>query len=184
MIIQENMLVLEDLKRIVDKPNFFSFCRYFVTNCGFTSVVLFRVANFFYRKRIPIVPGFLTHIIRILFSIEIEYPAQIGPGFGIRHGFGIIIGGKCKIGKNFSVNQGVTVGGSFDKVCMLPNGKKISQPQIGDDVHLSAGAKVIGPIIIGSNVIVGANAVVVKDVPDNVVVAGVPAKIIRDLPEI
>lgn len=94
--------------------------------------------------------------------------SDIGGGMIVQHGFSTIINAK-KIGKNFHVYQQVTIG---------YNGTEA--PVIGDNVRVCCGAKVIGGIHIGNNVVVGANAVVCKDVPDNVIVAGVPAKIIRN----
>jgi len=93
---------------------------------------------------------------------------DIGPGLYIHHGFATVISAK-KLGNNCWVNQQVTIGFS---------GKGETPPEIGDNVRVSCGAKVLGPLKIGSNVKIGANAVVVKDVPDNVTVVGVPARIV------
>ena len=100
--------------------------------------------------------------------LDISSTAPIGGGLIVQHGYGTIIAPKS-IGKNCWVNQGVTIGYTNDTDC----------PTIGDNVTVYAGAKVLGDVHVGNNVIVAANAVVVKDVPDNCVVGGVPAKIIK-----
>lgn len=95
-------------------------------------------------------------------------PHSLGFGVKVYHWGWMIVNGKAKIGKNITIYPGVTVGAS-----------KTGVPTIGDNVFLGLGSKVFGGIAIGNNVIVAPNAVVVKDVPDNCVVAGVPAKIIK-----
>ncbi|MBU5487108.1 serine O-acetyltransferase [Clostridium sp. MSJ-8] len=104
----------------------------------------------------------------IKLGIQIPYYTDIDEGFMIFHYNCIVINGDAEIGKNFTIRHGVTVGDV--------NGKT---PIIGDNVTIGAGAKVIGGIKVGNNVVIGANAVVNKDVPDNCVVAGVPAKVIK-----
>jgi serine O-acetyltransferase len=96
------------------------------------------------------------------------YTADIGPGLFIQHGFATIISAR-KVGRNCSINQQVTIGYTNDDDC----------PTIGDNVIINAGAKVLGDIVVGNNSILGANAVVVKNVPENCTVVGVPAYIVR-----
>ena len=104
-------------------------------------------------------------------SIDISDGAKIGPGFYIAHSGAIVIGTGVRAGKNFSIRQGVTCGGSGN------NG--LSHPSFGDNVILSAGVKCIGSIKVGNNVIIGANAVVTKNIDDNSRVVGIPAKTIN-----
>lgn len=105
-------------------------------------------------------------------GIEIHPGAQIGKGLFIDHGMGVVIGETTIIGDNCLLYQGVTLGGTGkDK------GKR--HPTLGDNVMVGAGAKVLGPINIGNNVKVAANAVVLKDIPDNCTAVGVPARIAR-----
>lgn len=104
------------------------------------------------------------------YNCIISGSACIEPGLSLPHPVGIIIGREVKIGKNATIYQGVTLGQKNNKY-----------PIVGDNVTIYAGAKIIGDVTIGNNVIVGANAVVIHDVPDNCVVAGVPAKIIKRL---
>lgn len=106
-------------------------------------------------------------LVEILFSIHISGAAELGPGFYIGH-FGCFI--NAKTGRNVSVSQGVTLGHA--------GGGKKGVPIIGDNVYFGAGSKAIGPVKIGSNVKIGANAVVVKDIPDNSTAVGIPAKVI------
>ena len=86
-------------------------------------------------------------------------------------GVGVVVHARSVIGKNCLLGQNITIGGKSGWY---------EVPIIGDNVHISAGARILGPVKVGNNVIIGANAVVIKDVPDNCIVAGVPAKVIRD----
>lgn len=141
-----------------------TFCRLFRHNAAFRSVVYYRM-----RKQGG-VWRLVQRALRILFP---EQPtlyirtARIGGGMYIQHGFATIVTAES-IGNNVWINQQVTIG---------YNGA--SAPTIGDNVVIYAGAKIIGGVHIGNNVTVGANAVVTKDIPDNCVVAGVPARIIK-----
>lgn len=102
---------------------------------------------------------------------DISERAEIGPGFFIAHNGTLVIGGHAKAGRNFFVRQGVTCGG---------DGVGGGHPTFGDNVVLGANAVAVGRITIGSNVMVGANSIVTRDVPNNVVVAGVPARIVKE----
>lgn len=105
------------------------------------------------------------------FGIDIPYNTEIGGGFYIGHFGAIVVNGMAKIGQNVNISQGVTIGQSN-------RGDRRGVPTIGSRVYIGPGAKIIGNIQIGNNVAIGANAVVTKDVPDNAVVAGIPARII------
>lgn len=144
----------------------------------FTAICNYRLSSFLYKYHVPILPGILKLINRILYGIEIGKTTKIGPGFRILHGYGLVIGERVEIGSNFSVNQGVTIGGNFDKYTQI-NEKKIYAPIIGDSVHVTSGAKILGPITIGNNIIIGANSVVTKSFGDNLVIAGNPAREIK-----
>lgn len=106
------------------------------------------------------------------FNSSVPASCQMGGGTKLAYGgIGIVIHSRAVIGCNCLIGQNVTIGGKSGWY---------EVPVIGDNVHISAGARVLGPIRIGNNVIIGANAVVVKDVPDNCIVAGIPAKIIKE----
>lgn len=135
------------------------------------AINLYRISNWFYIKKIPFIPIFFKYLIFLIFNSVIPYSTKIGKGSKFAYGaIGVILHSKTIIGDKVIIGQGVTIGRQLD-----PDGI----PIIGNNVYISAGARILGGISIGNNVIIGANAVVIKDVPDNCIVAGVPAKIIR-----
>jgi serine O-acetyltransferase len=135
-------------------------------------IVLYYIANWFTRQHIPFVGSFLQSILFFLFGATIPRRAEIGSGCLLAHGGnGIVIHPKARIGKNVYISQQVTIGGS---------GVGTDLPVIGDDVYIGTGAKILGPITVGANSVIGANAVVVKSVPAHCVAAGVPARILRE----
>ncbi len=110
-----------------------------------------------------------------LCQLNISNRACIGNGFMVRHGHGLYIGGTTRIGNNCDVGQNVTLGGNYSKVDEEGN----AYPQLGNNVSIGAGAQILGPVKIGSNSIVGANSVVTRDVPEGVIVQGIPAYILK-----
>lgn len=138
---------------------------------GIKAILLHRIAHFFWNIKMPFVPRYLSEITRELTGIEIHPGAEIGRDFFIDHGGGVVIGETAKIGNNVTIYQGVVLGGT-----MIDPIKR--HPTLGNNIVVGAGAKLLGPITIGDNVKIGANSVVVKDVPPNSVVVGVPGKII------
>lgn len=143
-----------------------------LTYSGLKAVRRYRHANWFYRHRFYTIARIISQRVRHVTGIEIHPGAQIGKGLFIDHGMGVVIGETTIIGDNCLLYQGVTLGGTGkDK------GKR--HPTLGDNVMVGAGAKVLGPIRIGNNVKIAANAVVLKDIPDNCTAVGVPARIAR-----
>jgi len=142
------------------------------TYSGVHAVINHRIAHWLYRHRVPFLPRWISQLSRFFTGIEIHPGARIGEGFFIDHGMGVVIGETSEIGNNVTIYQGVTLGGTGKE-----KGKR--HPTIGDNVVISAGAKVLGSIEIGNNVIIGSGAVVIKSVPDNCTVVGVPGKIVR-----
>lgn len=143
-----------------------------LTYSGLHAIVSHRIAHFLWRLKIPLLPRFLSQFSRSLTGIEIHPGARIGKGLFIDHGMGVVIGETSIIGDNVTLFQGVTLGGTGKE-----KGKR--HPTIGDNVVIGSGAKVLGNITIGANSYIGANAVVVKDVPPNSTVVGVPGRITK-----
>lgn len=143
---------------------------------GFWVMVVYRFGRWRYGIKPAIVRKLLSFIYKVLFKftqiitgIELPCEVRIGRNFVIDHFGGIIISGYAQFGDNCRIRNGVVVG--------LRRVEEKCAPIIGDDVDIGAGAKVLGPIHIGNNVVIGANAVVLCDVPDDSIAAGVPAQI-------
>jgi serine O-acetyltransferase len=134
---------------------------------GLHAIIIYRIANFLWRNRIPFLPRALSQMARFFTGIEIHPGATIGKGLFIDHGMGVVIGETTIIGENVSLFQGVTLGGTGKET-----GKR--HPTLEDNIVVGAGAKVLGNIDIGSNSYIGANAVVIKNVPPNTTIVGVP----------
>jgi len=143
-----------------------------LTYAGFHALLFYRVAHWLCTKRIPFFPRALSQFARFITGIEIHPCARIGSGLFIDHGMGVVIGETTEIGDNVTLFQGVTLGGTGKQ-----RGKR--HPTLGSHVVVGAGAKVLGPIVIGDYVKVGANAVVLQDVPDHSTVVGIPGRIVR-----
>lgn len=139
---------------------------------GFHAIVLHRAAHFLYKNGIPFFPFFLMWLGRMITAIEIHPGAKIGKNFFIDHGFGVVIGETAEVGDNVTIYQGVTLGGTGKQ-----KGKR--HPTIGSGVVVGAGAKILGALQIGDNVNIGANAVVLTDVPHNSTVVGIPGRIVK-----
>lgn len=137
---------------------------------GLHAVWMHRIAHFLHNMGVPLIPRMLSMLTRWFTGIEIHQAARIGEGFFIDHGMGVVIGETTEIGKNVTLYQGVTLGGTGKE-----RGKR--HPTIGDNVVISAGATVLGPIKVGDNSRVGAGAVVIQDVPPNCTVVGVPGRV-------
>ena len=136
---------------------------------GFHAIFLHRIAHWFWNNHFRFLARFLSHISRFLTGIEIHPGARIGKGFFIDHGMGVVIGETSEIGDNVTIYHGVTLGGtSFSR------GKR--HPTIESNVTIGAGAKILGPLTVGSNSKIGANSVVIVDVPPSSTVVGVPGK--------
>ncbi|HPG96761.1 MAG TPA: serine O-acetyltransferase, partial [Rectinema sp.] len=126
-----------------------------------------RFSHFLWNRGSRLFARILSNITRFLTGIEIHPAAKIGSGFFIDHGMGVVIGETAIIGKDVTLYHGVTLGGTSLE-------KKKRHPTIGDRVTIGAGAKILGDISIGDDSRIGANAVVVKNVPPNSVVVGIP----------
>lgn len=139
---------------------------------GLHALISHRIAHFFYGLGLFLLARLISQFARHVTGIEIHPGAQIGKRFFIDHGMGVIIGETAVVGDDVLLYQGVTLGGTG-----LQKGKR--HPTVGNNVVIGAGAKVLGNIRVGDNSYIGANAVVIKDVPDNSTVVGVPGRITK-----
>ena len=139
---------------------------------GLHALVIYRIAHLLYRLKLYFSARLISQVARLVTGIEIHPGARIGRRLFIDHGFGVVIGETSIIGDDVLLYQGVTLGGTG-----LVQGKR--HPTIGNNVVVGAGAKILGNILIGDNSYVGANAVVIKDVPANSTVVGVPGRITK-----
>lgn len=131
-------------------------------------LIFYRLANKFYKRKFFFMARLISQLARFLTGIEIHPGATIGKGLFIDHGMGVVIGETAEVGDNVVIYHGVTLGGTGkDK------GKR--HPTIEDNVIIGCGAKVLGPIRIGANSKIGANAVVLKDMEENATIVGIPA---------
>jgi len=139
---------------------------------GFHAIISHRVAHKLYTKRWFLLARVISQISRFFTQIEIHPGAKIGSGFFIDHGAGVVIGETAEIGDNVTLYQGVTLGGTGKE-----KGKR--HPTIGNNVVISAGAKVLGSFTVGDNVKIGSGSVVLKEVPPNSTVVGVPGRVVK-----
>ena len=142
-----------------------------LTYSGLHAIWSHRIAHALYKRRLKFLARAVSQISRFFTGIEIHPAAKIGRRFFIDHGMGIVIGETCEIGDNVIIYQGVTLGGTGKEA-----GKR--HPTIEDNVLIATGAKVLGSITIGENSKVGAGSVVLKDVPANSTVVGIPGKVV------
>ena len=148
------------------------FLEVLLTYSGIHVLVFHKIAQTLHRMRVPFLPRWISQVGRFFTGIEIHPGATIGNGLFIDHGMGVVIGETSIIGDNVTLYQGVTLGGTGKE-----KGKR--HPTVGNNVVIGAGAKVLGNIKIGDNSYIGSNAVVIKDVPDNSTVVGVPGRITK-----
>ncbi len=139
---------------------------------GLHAQVVYRIAHALWSWGVPVVPRWLSQLGRFWTGIEIHPGAVIGKNLFIDHGMGVVVGETAIIGDNVLLYQGVTLGGTGKET-----GKR--HPTVGNNVVIGAGAKVLGNILVGDNSYVGANAVVIKEVPANATVVGIPARITK-----
>lgn len=135
------------------------------------SLIMYRISHFFYNHKRFFIARLISQLSRFLTGIEIHPGAQIGMGTLIDHGSGVVIGETSIIGDRVTIYQGATIGATG-------NEKEFKRhPTLGDDIVVGSGAKILGPVNIGCNCKIGANSVVLRDMPANSTAVGIPAKI-------
>ncbi|MCY4282584.1 MAG: serine O-acetyltransferase [Gammaproteobacteria bacterium] len=137
---------------------------------GLHAIILHRINHWLWNRKLHLIARLAAHLSRFVTGVEIHPGAGIGRRLFIDHGMGIVIGETSEIGADCSIYHGVTLGGTT-----WQKGKR--HPTLKNGVIIGAGAKVLGPITLGENARIGSNAVVVKDVPDNATVVGIPGRI-------
>ncbi|MCX6394517.1 MAG: serine O-acetyltransferase [Solirubrobacterales bacterium] len=139
---------------------------------GVHAILAHRVAHALHSSGVPIAPRVIAAGTRFVTGVEIHPAAEIGEGLFIDHGMGVVIGETSSIGSNVTIYQGVTLGGTG-----FAGGKR--HPTVGDDVTIGSGAKLLGPIEVGDRAKIGANSVVIHDVPEGATVVGNPGHPVR-----
>lgn len=165
-------MVKDDIQSVFERdPAARSTLEILLSYPGLHAIWGYRITHKLWNQRAKLLARWLSHGIRFLTGIEIHPGATIGERFFIDHGMGVVIGETAEVGKNVTLYHGVTLGGTT-----LQKGKR--HPTLEDNVVVGAGAKILGAITIGAGSRIGANAVVVKDVPPNSVVVGVPGQVV------
>ena len=147
-----------------------------LTYPGVKAVFFHRIANFFSVARFDLIARIISQFSRFLTGIEIHPKAKIGENLFIDHGMGVVIGETSEIGNNVTIYHMVTLGGISPSINSDDQRDSKRHPTLMDNVVVGSGAQVLGPVVVGKNAKIGANAVVTKDVPENAVMVGIPAK--------
>lgn len=165
--------IRSDIQAVFDNdPAARSWFEVIFTYSGLHAIWSHRIAHFFYRRRWYTAARTISQISRFFTGIEIHPGARIGNRLFIDHGMGVVIGETCEIGDDVVIYQGVTLGGSGKE-----KGKR--HPTVGNNVVIGSGAKVLGSFKIGDQANIGANSVVLKEVPAGSTVVGIPGKVVR-----
>ena len=165
------------LQSIIDRdPAAKSKLSLILTYPGVKAVFFHRIANFFHLAKFHLVARIISQLSRFLTGIEIHPGAKIGRNLFIDHGMGVVIGETSKIGNNVTIYHMATLGGIAPSINSNNQRQVKRHPTLGDCVVVGSGAQILGPVKIGTHAKVGANAVVTKDVPENAVMVGIPAK--------
>lgn len=163
----------EDMDVVFEQdPAARTYLEVFLTYSGLHAVWSHHIAHWFYRKKLYFIARSISQISRFFTGIEIHPGAVIGRRFFIDHGMGVVIGETCEIGDDVIIYQGVTLGGTGHE-----KGKR--HPTIKNHALIATGAKVLGSITVGEHSNIGGGSVVLKDVPDNSTVVGIPGRVVR-----
>ncbi len=167
----------EFLQSVIDRdPAAKSKLSVILTYPGVKAVLFHQIAHFFCVAKFDLVARIVSQFSRFLTGIEIHPKAKIGKNLFIDHGMGVVIGETSEIGDNVTIYHSVTLGGISPSIDSDSQRDVKRHPTLKDNVVVGSGAQVLGPIVVGKNAKIGANAVVTKDVPENAVMVGIPAK--------
>ena len=167
----------EFLQSIIDRdPAAKSKLSLVLTYPGVKAVFFHRLANFFSVAKFDLIARIISQFSRFLTGIEIHPGAKIGKNLFIDHGMGVVIGETSEIGNNVTIYHMVTLGGIAPSINSNDQRHIKRHPTLKDNVVVGSGAQILGPVVVGKNSKIGANAVVTKDVPENAVMIGIPAK--------
>ena len=165
------------LQSIIDRdPAAKSKISLILTYPGVKAIFFHKIANFFAIAKFDLIARIISQFSRFLTGIEIHPKAKIGKNLFIDHGMGVVIGETSEIGNNVTIYHNVTLGGIAPSINSNDQRNTKRHPTLEDNVVVGSGAQILGPIIIKKNSLIGANAVVTKDVPENAVMIGIPAK--------
>jgi serine O-acetyltransferase len=165
--------VKRDLQAVFDHdPAARTTLEVFLCYPGFHAVTLHRLAHWCWKRGLKLLARWISHVSRFLTGIEIHPGARLGRGVFIDHGMGVVVGETTEIGDNVTLYQGVTLGGTTHS-----KGKR--HPTIEENVVIGAGAKVLGPFTVGAGSMVGAGSVVIREVPPNSTVVGIPGRALK-----
>jgi serine O-acetyltransferase len=165
------------LQSIIDRdPAAKSKLSLILTYPGVKAVFFHRIANFFHLAKFHLLARIISQLSRFLTGIEIHPGAKIGRNLFIDHGMGVVIGETSEIGNNVTIYHMATLGGIAPSINSNDQRQVKRHPTLSDCVVVGSGAQILGPVMIGANAKVGANAVVTKNVPENAVMVGIPAK--------
>jgi len=148
----------------------------FLTYPGVKAIFFHRIANFFCKARFDLIARIISQFSRFLTGIEIHPKALIGKNLFIDHGMGVVIGETSEIGDDVTIYHAVTLGGISPSIKSDEQRNIKRHPTLKDNVVVGSGAQILGPVIVGKNAKIGANAVVTKNVPEDAVMVGIPAK--------
>ena len=165
------------LQSIIDRdPAAKSKISVILTYPGVKAVLFHQIAHFFSVAKFDLIARIISQFSRFLTGIEIHPKSKIGKNLFIDHGMGVVIGETSEIGDNVTIYHSVTLGGISPSIDSDSQRDVKRHPTLKDNVVVGSGAQVLGPIVVGENAKIGANAVVTKDVPENAVMVGIPAK--------
>ena len=165
------------LQSIIDRdPAAKSKLSLILTYPGVKAIFFHKIANFFAIAKFDLIARIISQLSRFLTGIEIHPKAKIGKNLFIDHGMGVVIGETSEIGDNVTIYHMVTLGGIAPSINSDSQREIKRHPTLMDNVVVGSGAQILGPVMVGKNAKVGANAVVTKNVPDNAVMIGIPAR--------